>query len=262
MKKALIIIQGVLMAFGAFLTVSLIYNIVIGVFIMITGIDDIPPQVDYCLMVIAIMVAIIPFYLWYKRYMISGEVEQAKAKDVFTLRNIAIYLMLGIGCQFFLAGVLSAIRPLFETLFSYYDETISSIFVADTIIVAVYVVILAPIVEELMLRGIVFSRLRHGLSFALANVIQAAVFGIYHWDIIQGLYAFGLGLILGYIYERTRTLLAPIFVHIIINGFGFLLQVLEIGENIPIWLAIIGGGALLAVGGYLFIKSTDSKSAN
>lgn len=256
MKRALTIIQGVLMAFIAFFIVSFIYTIIASVFIIITGLHEISPQVDYCLMVMAVIVSIILFVLWYIRFMRNGVVEQVELKELITFKSIGIYLMMGIGCQFFVSGVLSLIRPLFVTLFDYYDETINSLLVADTIIVAVYVIILAPIVEELMLRGIMFNRLRYGLSFKTANLIQAAVFGIYHWDIIQGLYAFGLGLLLGYIYEKTRALLAPIIVHVFINGSGFLLQLLQLGGYIPIWLAIIAGGGLLFGAIYLFAKST------
>lgn len=256
MKRALIIVQGLLMVFAAFFIVSFIYTIVRSIFILITGIPETNPQSDYCLMVIAVMIAVILFYLWYKRYAGNGILEQTEPKDIITLKNLGIYLMMGIGCQLFVSGMLTLIRPLFEKLFSYYDETISSLFIADTIIVGVYVIILAPIIEELMLRGILLNRLRHGVSFTVANLIQATVFGIYHWDIIQGLYAFGIGLLLGYVYEKTRTLLAPIIVHVLINGSGFLVQFLKLGQYIPIVIAIIVGGGLLFVGIYIFTKST------
>ena len=148
-------------------------------------------------MVMAVMTACLLFYLWYKKYM--GHVEAAvDFRKIFSLKHIGIYLMIALGCQFFVSGILSLIRPLFANLFANYEETISSIFVADTVIVAVIDAILAPIIEELILRGILFNRLRYGLSFYSANLIQALVFGIYHWNIIQGLYAFGIGLILGY----------------------------------------------------------------
>lgn len=257
MKRALIIIQGLFMVLLAFVIVAFIYTVVTSIFILITGIQDINLQLDYCLMVIAVMISILLFYIWYKRYANKGYVEQSEIKDIIAYKNIGIYLMMGIGCQLFVSGVLVIIRPLFETIFSYYDKTVNSLFAADTIIVAVYVIILAPIVEELMLRGILFSRLRHGVSFIVANVIQAAVFGLYHWDIIQGIYAFGIGLLLGLVYEKTRTLLAPIIVHAFINGFGFLLQWLSLGRYIPITLAIIVGGGLLFGGIYLFIKNTN-----
>lgn len=259
MKKALVILHGIMVALAAFFTVSLIYTLVISIFVLITGIEQVPTQVDYCLMVLAVMLAIIPIYLWYRRYIVSGEVEQAKASYVFTIRNIGVFLMIGLGCQYFFVGILSVLRPLLETLFSYYDETMDSLFATDPIIVAVYVVVLAPIIEELMLRGIVFSRLRKGLGFPLANVIQATIFAIYHWDVIQGAYAFALGLVLAYVYEKTRTLLAPILLHFIINASGFLLAVYK-GPDIPIWLAIIVGGALLVGGVYLFDKSINEKN--
>ena len=119
-------------------------------------------------MVMAVMTACLLFYLWYKKYM--GHVEAAvDFRKIFSLKHIGIYLMIALGCQFFVSGILSLIRPLFANLFANYEETISSIFVADTVIVAVYVIILAPIIEELILRGILFNRLRYGLSFYSAN---------------------------------------------------------------------------------------------
>lgn len=257
MKRALIVIQGVLMAFASFFIVSFIFTMITSLFVLITGIQDINPEVNYCLMVMAVTVSIIIFLFWYKRIVLYGIVEGVDIKDILTFKNMAIYLMMGIGSQFFMSGILSLISPIFENLFDYYKETISTLFIADTTIVAMYVVILAPIIEELMLRGIMFNRLRQGLSFRYANLLQAVVFGIYHWDIIQGLYAFALGLLLGYIYEKTRTLLAPIIVHVIINGSGFLLQALEINAHIPIWLAIIAGGGLLFGGVYIFSKNNN-----
>src|SRR5690554_2313661 len=107
MKQALIIAQGLLMTFAAFFTVSLIYTIITGIFILITGMQDISSQIDYCLMVMAVMVSCIIFYFWYKRFMSIRLREQVELKAVFTFKNIGIYLGMGIGCQLFMAGVLS-----------------------------------------------------------------------------------------------------------------------------------------------------------
>jgi membrane protease YdiL (CAAX protease family) len=257
MRKAITILQGLLMAFAAFMIVSFVYTIVTSVFILITGKQDINSQADYCLMVIAVMISILMFYLWYKRYANRDYVGKADTRDIIRFKSICLYLMIGVGCQLFVSGILVIIRPVFETLFSYYDNTVSSLFNADPIVVAVYVIILAPIIEELMLRGILYGRLRQGIQFTVANIIQASVFGLYHWDIIQGIYAFGIGLILGYTYEKTRTLLVPIIVHVIINGSGFLLQELSLGQYIPVALAVITGGALLYAGLYLFDRNID-----
>lgn len=259
MRKALIVAQGFLMTFVAFFAVSLIYSTVTAIFILITGIQDIAPQVDYCLMVLAVMVSCVIFYFWYKKYMSIRERERIDLRKVFSLKNIRLYFGIGIGCQLFFSGLLTLLRPLFKTLFAYYDETISSIFITDTIIAGVYIVILAPVIEELMLRGILFNRLRQALPFYAANLIQAVLFGIYHWDIIQGIYAFGIGLILGYMYEKTKTLRAPVFVHMIVNGSGFFIQVSDIGKYITsVWMPVVIGGALLFTGFFIFARNINN----
>lgn len=257
MKQALIIIQGLLMAVVAIFIVSFLYTLIAYLFMFITGLSVLSPEIDYCLMVMAVMISCIIYYIWYKKHMSIRQRELIDLREVFSIKNVRIYIMLGIGCQLFISGILSLIRPLFETLFSYYDDAMSSIFNADTVIVAAYVIIFAPLIEELILRGILFNRLRYGVTFPVANFIQALVFGIYHMDIVQGLYAFGIGLILGYLYEKTRTLLAPIFLHVVINGLGFLLQFLSIGKYITIWIAIVVGGILLFSSLYLFRKNNN-----
>ncbi|NLY47809.1 MAG: CPBP family intramembrane metalloprotease [Clostridiales bacterium] len=261
MKRVLTAIQGLLMALAAIFTVSFILTIIKSTFILATGLHDTSPEIDYCLMVLAVMISIILFYLWYRRFMLGSWLERTEPKKIFTLKNIGIFLMIGIGCQLFAAGVLSLIKPLLENLFAYYDETMSSLFAGDPIVVAVYVIILAPVVEELMIRGIMYGKIRQGIPFMAANLLQAAVFGIYHMDFIQGIYTFAIGLLLGYIYEKAGTLLAPIVVHIIINGSGVLLDLPYIGPYIPIPLAIAIGAVLLPTGIILFRKNNTFNKA-
>jgi len=248
MRKTLIVLQGLVMTFAAFYAVSLIYTIINELFFLITGVREVNPQVDYCLVVLAVMVSIIILNLWYKKFMSIRHREQVDLKKVFKIKYILAYFGIGTGCQLFFSGILTLLRPMFESLFESYDETIGSIFISDPVIAGVYVVILAPVIEELMLRGILLRRLRLALPFYAANLIQAVVFGIYHWNIIQGLYAFGIGLILGYIYEKTKTLWASVFVHSLINGTGFLILQLNIGIHLSVYMSVILGGLLLLSG--------------
>ena len=53
-----------------------------------------------------------------------------------------------------------------------------------------------------------------------AVVFSALLFGLYHGNIQQFFYAFGLGLIFGFIYVRTGKVRYTIFLHMIINFFG------------------------------------------
>lgn len=83
----------------------------------------------------------------------------------------------------------------------------------------VFVVILAPIMEEWFFRKQILSRLRvYGEKKAI--VFSALAFALFHMNIFQFFYAFGLGLILGYMYVRTSKLRYSIFLHMIVNFQG------------------------------------------
>ncbi|MFU0519608.1 lysostaphin resistance A-like protein [Gardnerella swidsinskii] len=83
----------------------------------------------------------------------------------------------------------------------------------------IFVVILAPIVEEWLFRKQLLSRLRaYGEKRAI--VFSALAFALFHMNIFQFFYAFGLGLVFGYIYIRTSKLSYSIFLHMIVNFQG------------------------------------------
>lgn len=83
----------------------------------------------------------------------------------------------------------------------------------------IFVVILAPIVEEWLFRKQLLSRLRvYGEKRAI--VFSALAFALFHMNVFQFFYAFGLGLVFGYIYIRTSKLSYSIFLHMIVNFQG------------------------------------------
>lgn len=92
-------------------------------------------------------------------------------------------------------------------------ETASS--TSTTISMFLYAGFIGPIVEELVYRGIVMKRLeKHGKFFAL--VISSILFGVMHMNLPQGIFATGVGLILGYT-AMNYSLKWAIILHIINN---------------------------------------------
>lgn len=59
------------------------------------------------------------------------------------------------------------------------------------------------------------------MPFIGANILQAILFGLAHMNIIQGFYAFGLGLLFGYVAYRYKTIVASIILHMLYNAFNF-----------------------------------------
>ena len=105
---------------------------------------------------------------------------------------------------------------------------------------ALTVVIIAPIGEELIFRGIIFRLLEKNLPVVAAIIIQAVLFGIYHMNIMQGLYVLPLALALGYTAYRTKSVYPCILMHMVNNFMPSLLAVLpESVPTVPVAIIII-----------------------
>ncbi|MDP3436984.1 MAG: type II CAAX endopeptidase family protein [Bacteroidales bacterium] len=88
------------------------------------------------------------------------------------------------------------------------------------------IVIFAPLLEEIFCRGIILRGLLHHTTPAKAIIWSAVMFGVMHLNPWQALPAFLLGLLMGWIYWRTRSLWIVIFIHFINNGFSYLITIL------------------------------------
>lgn len=81
------------------------------------------------------------------------------------------------------------------------------------------VVILAPLVEEWLFRKQLIGRLRR-FGERPAIIMSALMFGLFHMNLYQFFYAFGVGLLFGYVYTRTSRLRYSIGLHMLMNLNG------------------------------------------
>lgn len=77
--------------------------------------------------------------------------------------------------------------------------------------------LIIPIAEELIFRGMVFASLRDRLPFLPSAFLSALLFGLFHGNLPQGVYAFLIGMAVAWLYEVCRTLLAPYLFHVSAN---------------------------------------------
>ena len=118
-----------------------------------------------------------------------------------------------------------------------------------------YAVFIGPVSEEMIFRGAIFDRFYIGFDYWVANILQAALFGLYHMNLVQGLYAFCLGIVLGVIVKATGSILCSMLTHIIFNGTSYILPiVLGSGNNI-INIAVMFVLFVIAVLGIFGIKT-------
>ena len=83
------------------------------------------------------------------------------------------------------------------------------------------IAIMAPLVEELLFRGAIQGyMLRKGMKPLHAILIASAIFGIVHMNPIQIPFAFAIGLIFGWLYYRTGSVVPGIIGHFINNSIA------------------------------------------
>ena len=86
---------------------------------------------------------------------------------------------------------------------------------------AQFIAIVVPILEEVLFRGAIEGHLlRKGWSPKWAILVSALIFGIIHGNPAQIPFAFLIGLLFGWLYYRTGSLVPGIVGHIINNSFG------------------------------------------
>ena len=127
------------------------------------------------------------------------------------------------------------------------------------------IAIMAPLVEELLFRGAIQGyMLRKGIKPLHAILIASAIFGIVHMNPIQIPFAFAIGLIFGWLYYRTGSVVPGIIGHFINNSIACLqmatLTEEEFNTTTIEWLGIGPTYALFAlslavmIGMFLYLK--------
>ena len=108
-------------------------------------------------------------------------------------------------------------------------------------------VVLIPIVEELLFRGILFGSFASSFSYKIAMVLSAAIFALGHYSVSWPLVLL-IGTMLAWIYWRTDNLAATMVIHCTINFFSLLSLPLYALLTVNRTLGIMAALAMFLVG--------------
>ena len=79
--------------------------------------------------------------------------------------------------------------------------------------------VISPLAEEVVFRGVLYNRLRRhfcgsgGLPVSGAVFVSGVMFGIYHGNLVQGIYGCCMGILITWLYERTHDFRIPCLFH-------------------------------------------------
>ncbi len=162
------------------------------------------------------------FGMWYALISMEKRKQRQNTAPRFYVRSAALAVFIGLGLSAFTTQLLELAYYIFPGLIEDYaqlvDQSVMSIIY--TMIAAVF---LAPVGEELLSRGVIqYYAGKASRRFYVVNIIQALAFGAMHGNLVQGSYAFLLGLVLGWLRYRYDSLWVPMIVHFMVNLSSFL----------------------------------------
>ncbi len=110
----------------------------------------------------------------------------------------------------------NCLDPVFEKIFPQseqdYQETVQNL-IKSPVTSLLQVCIVAPVVEEILMRGFVLGGLKNTYGNIAALLISAVLFAILHFNMVQTLSAFVCGIILGFLYIQTNSIPCCIIAH-------------------------------------------------
>ncbi len=259
-------------------------------------------------MCIVSMVCLVIFGLWWRsrkrsRSLLCSKAKSSKVSPAILAIRIVTLLIMGFAMQILLSIVLNEVLSFFPEVAQDYQELMELVgFVDQThVFMVIYVALLAPIVEEVLCRGLILdfalqawvqpcsnthdnraSRVTREAEtvcinssptivsrtsprailpqqFWAANAIQALLFAIMHFNIVQGSYAFLLGLLLGWLVWRTGQIRWAVLLHVAVNVSSYILD--SVGDLLGInqWVFLGVSACLVAAGIVVMQKTTAIK---
>lgn len=118
--------------------------------------------------------------------------------------------------------------------------------------------IVSPLAEEVVFRGILFNRMRKDFPPGMAILLSGVLFGLYHGNMVQGIYGTLMGVLMAYLYERMGRFEIPCLFHMTANLTVYLTAQAS-GLHERLFTAPVAAGLLLVTAGVLALVGRRSR---
>lgn len=184
-------------------------------------------------------------------------VEKVKKSSIFkeadikpaTGKQIGLSVVGALGAMFFMNFMLT-ILPIPQDLLGDLTSGVSKLTAYPFWQAILANALLIPIMEEVLFRGYIFSRLEKAMPSIVAALISSVVFGICHGGLVWAIWAFLLGMFICVVRIKSRSIVPGIIIHIIMNTYAMVVSYFPVLENItyPVMYTLTAvGGILMAV---------------
>lgn len=218
-------------------------------------------QPDFMTSMTAILTAIstlvaVPCYwgIWGRKKTVEDK-KYFKEK-VLKVKPFVMISIAAVGFYYFALILIAIIQIINPQMMANYTEMMDMALGGNVIFSMLAAVILAPINEECIMRGLILKNLQKYFSDPAVIIIQAVMFGIFHMNWVQGIYAFPIGAALGFVAIKSRSILPSIYMHLFYNLLSFVVGLLPVIFQTGFFAVI----AVVACAGIVWNMSKESKS--
>ncbi|UZQ49154.1 CPBP family intramembrane glutamic endopeptidase [Clostridium kluyveri] len=197
---------------------------------------------------IAIVMFIITTILFHVLYGIKGKNISGKSSKKFTVRSVFYVTIVILGSRVISNDLVVFILTPFskmlmtKSMLEALNEVVQVPFLA-------YVYITGPAMEELVFRGVILGGLLKTYSVKKSIIISSILFGVVHLNGIQFINAFLLGILIGYIYVKTKSMYLCMYFHILFNTIDVIFIYLPEIQNLLLSIPFTILGVLFIIYG-------------
>lgn len=189
---------------------------------MTNVVNEVAGKLNYILLISSIVTVLI-FLIIYaiRKKKLTEEILLKKTKPM----NMVIAVLIGTSVWLFNSGILVLLQlnGLLMEQFQGMNEILNPLTKGNLFIMVLTIGIVAPFAEEFLFRGVIYRTLSKNISIPVTIIIQGILFGIYHGNLIQGVYASLLGIIFGFITHKTQSLWPAIIAHMTNNTIAVII---------------------------------------
>lgn len=189
----------------------------------------------------ALISAVIFFLIFMKECNKNREYLKAYLSNRVKGLDLIKIFLLGASAGPGLSRLLTLIR--IKKILEDYERVSKNLLNGPLIIQIISIALIVPVTEELIYRGVIYLRLRKMTTMRQAAFVTSMIFGLFHFNLLQAMYAFLLSFILLFVFEKYKS----ITVCIVLHGTANLIAVISeyygifnfINKNIMIYLAVM-----------------------
>lgn len=208
------------------------------------------------------VIGLVIFSLWYYKGFVKKN-PKVKLGDAFTVKSVISSILIVGALYFFITAFMTLAELLLPQAMELYKEMVEAAgIVSDPILTIVYAIILGPILEELVFRGVTYGLLeKAGLKPGLIILISSLLFGAIHLILVQVLYAAFFGMFLGFLRYKYRSIKITIVTHILFNFTGtYISSFIEQYSPGNAVIYILGGISMFVLVGAILLINSDKKA--